>query len=237
MDTRQSPTSTQKTTEVDAENVGKQKRLKWAQEQWITYCAASGISLDEDGNFTTVTVKQFAVALGVHRDTLYEWKKSIPHFWQLVDERAREMFNQQTKYAIMKGLKLKAMTGDVKAAEMVLSHYSDYTPPAQKHEVKLNGWADLVKEARTNKIKKDGRDAAEAQVIDVEDDIPVVPYGEQVIPELSTAPAARPVIEATVTTTSPQPAPQITDPSKTYPTVNPPLPTPTHQPVIVRPVI
>ena len=193
-------------------------RQRWAQDQWITFCATSGMSYDEDGNFTTISVKQFAAAIGYDRTSLYRWKKEIPDFWGKVNARARELFNQQTKYAIFKGLNLKAMAGDVRAAEFVLSHYSDYTPPAQKHEVKLTGWGDVVREARKKRIKAD----RPADVVEAE----VVPNA----PALSnpTQPPQPPVYPHL-----PQPSAQPASPQ--IPTPDPPAPPNTHteQPQIV----
>lgn len=146
-------------------SVESEKRLSFLQNEWITFCAASGMSMNEDGEFVAMSVTDFATAAGVDRTTLYYWKKSIPDFWTRVDERAREIFNQSTKFAIFKGMKLKAMAGDVKAAEFVLSHYSDYRPPAQAHEVKLSGWGDMVREARKGKIKAN-RPLQEAEIVE-----------------------------------------------------------------------
>jgi hypothetical protein len=153
MDTGQNLAQIETPTAVDAEGAQKEKHLTWAQDQYITFCASSGISMTEDCQFELMTAKQFAAAVGYNRNTLYYWQENIPNFWQQVDQRARVIFNKSTKFAIIKGLKLKAMAGDVKAAEMLWSHFGDYTPPAQKHEVKINGWGDVVREARKKRIK------------------------------------------------------------------------------------
>jgi hypothetical protein len=189
MDTAHDSTLLQQAAGVEDESV-ELKRQRWAQDQFITFCASSGISTDEDGNFTYVTVKQFAAAIGYDRSRLYQWKKEIPGFWSLVDQRAREIFNGSTKYAIFKGLKLKAMLGDVKAAEFVLSHYSDYTPPAQKHEVKLTGWGDMVRDARKRAIKAN-RPVQEAEVVPMDppnEVVPVIPHSTETPKQLPTAP-------------------------------------------------
>jgi hypothetical protein len=163
MDPTQNSTNVQTTPETDAEYVERERKHKWALDQYITFCASSGLAMTEDGEVEPMSATKFAVAVGVDRTTLYWWQKNVPGFWKAVDKRAKEIFNHQTKYAIIKGLKLKAMAGDVKAAEMLWSHFGDYTPPAQKHEVKLNGWADVVREARRKKIKSSR--PVEAQVV------------------------------------------------------------------------
>jgi hypothetical protein len=205
MEAQQTATKVPLSPNVSADPVARQKYLTYLQDNYITFCASSGLSQDEDGNFVTMTVKQFAAAAGVDRATLYRWQKSIPDFWTKVDERAKQIFNQSTKFAIFKGLKLKAMTGDVKAAEMVLSHYSDYTPPAQKHEVKLSGWGDMVREARKAQIKND-RPAQEAEIIEQFDEVAAKVSNPQ--------PLAAPMIPTPMSASN-QSSPQVIPPSPT----------------------
>lgn len=127
-----------------ADDVNLQER----QNYYITYYAAAGLSVDEDGNMVKITAADFADSIGVSRQTLYDWQKSIPNFQDRVKIRRKEIFTSTRENLIWRGLFLRAAKGDHKQAEMILSHFSDYVPPTQRHEVKLNGLADLAKAAR-----------------------------------------------------------------------------------------
>lgn len=122
--------------------------LAWRQDQYITFVASSGLSITEDGGFKQIKVGEFADLISTPRRTLYNWQQSIPEFWEKVDIRRREIFTRSRENAIWKGLTLKAMKGDTQAATMVLSHFGDYSPPAQKHDVKINGLSDFLNSAR-----------------------------------------------------------------------------------------
>jgi hypothetical protein len=119
-----------------------------AKEYYITFCAGNGLSVQEDGSFAKISAEQFAASIGVDRRTLYRWRDTIPEFGKRVKDRRREIFNANRESMVWNGLFLRAAKGDHKQAEMILSHFSDYTPPTQKHEVKIGGLADLAKLAR-----------------------------------------------------------------------------------------
>lgn len=133
--------------------------LTAAQEYYITFYAANGLSVMEDGSFEKISAEKFAAKIGVARMTLYRWQQSIPNFQARVKARRREIFNANREAMIWNGLFLRAAKGDHKQAEMILSHFSDYVPPTQRHEVKLNGLTDLVKLAR----KKNERAVLDAE--------------------------------------------------------------------------
>lgn len=123
-------------------------RLQERQEHYITFYAANGLSVEEDGSFKKISAETFAHSIGVSRQTLYDWQKSIPNFQDRVRKRRQEIFTAGRESMVWNGLFLRAAKGDHKQAEMILSHFSDYTPPTQKHEVRVNGLADLAKIAR-----------------------------------------------------------------------------------------
>lgn len=124
------------------------------QDYYITFCASAGLSVDADGDLKTMSMERFANKIGVARATLYRWKDTIPDFETKVSQRRRQIFAKNRENIIWKGLFLKAAAGDVKAAEMVLSHFSDYVPPTQKHEVKIGGLVDLAKQARAKNERR-----------------------------------------------------------------------------------
>lgn len=145
MEILQNPT----TAEPDNGDVSQRDvELQERQEYYITYYAANGLSVHDDGSFEKISAEKFAAKIGVHRTTLYEWQKSIPNFQARVRARRKEIFNGTREAMIWNGLFLRAAKGDSKQAEMLLSHFSDYVPPTQRHEVKIGGLADLAKIAR-----------------------------------------------------------------------------------------
>lgn len=133
------------------------------QDYYITFVAANGLSVKEDGSFEQMTASKFAEKIGVSRMTLYRWQDSIVNFQHLVRQRRQEIFTLNRENMIWRGLFLQAAKGNPKAAEMILSHFGDYTPPTQKHEVKIGGLADLVKLARQKHTSKGVIDATPNQ--------------------------------------------------------------------------
>lgn len=119
--------------------------------------------MTEDGDFVQLTVTQLAKDLGVNRTTLYDWPRIIPNFNQRVAARQKEIYAAGGSRAnnVWKALWLRASAGEKPQAEMVLSHFAGYTPPAQKHEVQVSGLADLANLARRKGI-------VEGEVIELE---------------------------------------------------------------------
>lgn len=140
--------------EEAGQNVKPTNVLDERKNHYITYVAAHGLSVEEDGTYTKISAQQFAESIGVSRQALYDWQKSIPDFWELVKIRRKEIFTMNRENAIWRGLMLRALKGDAKQAEMILSHFSDYTPPTQKHEVKVSGLGELYQLARQKQIRQ-----------------------------------------------------------------------------------
>lgn len=136
-------------TDANGDGVIGDVTLTVAQDYYVTFCAANGLSVNEDGSFEKISAEQFASKIGVSRMTLWRWQQSIPGFQARVKVRRKEIFTLNRENMIWRGLFLRAAKGDHKQAEMVLSHFSDYVPPTQRHEVKLGGLTDLAKLARS----------------------------------------------------------------------------------------
>ncbi len=139
--------------------------LSVLQDLWLTFDAAGGIVEDpETGAPMRMSITDFATKIGVHRTTLYEWRKLIPNYQDLVRRRRSEIFTEVRVSKVWAGVHLKAMLGEHKQAEMVLTHYSDYTPPAQrvKHDID-DGFADLLQRARK---RREAETSNDSEIID-----------------------------------------------------------------------
>lgn len=138
------------------------KDLEPLQDLFIDYCAFASLSVDPDGSINRMTMQEIGTKLGVTDRTLRRWRRTIPNFAALVKQRRKDKFATVIEDGVWRGVIAKALLGEAKQAEMVLSYFSDYVPPAQRHEVKVNGLADLAQQVRT----KHAPQPIEAQVID-----------------------------------------------------------------------
>lgn len=156
MEDQQKSTSAPATTDTNAdiaEHEKKRKLLAAQQEAYIAYCAVGGIITEEDGILAKkMTTKEFAEKLGVDRTTLYLWQKSVPDFWERVNEQRSQIFTGSRLTAVWNGLFLQAAKGNVEAAKVILGQYANWQPPAQKHELDVGtGLADLLQGVRKRK--------------------------------------------------------------------------------------
>lgn len=157
----QSLTQTNPTTEVLDEN-SQDPLLMFKQQKWIDFCAVGGLLVGDDGNLTTKTVYAFAEDIKVSRQTLYNWKSSIPNFRERVEQRRIELGGSPARIAkVYNGLFLKAAAGNSEAAKLWLQAFANWKPPKQEVEMDHNfGLADLV-------AKKKLQIERESKVIDV----------------------------------------------------------------------
>lgn len=133
------------------ENTGV-KRLKLLQENYIEYKAVGGLITSDDGAVSKMNVEDFANKIGVNSVTLWRWQKLIPNFEQRVEAKRNEIFTTSRVTAVWNGVYLRALRGDAEQAKLFLGTYAKWQPPAQKHEVRVSGLADLAKAAETKKI-------------------------------------------------------------------------------------
>lgn len=119
--------------------------LKINQQKWIDFNAVGGLITESDGALKPMTITAFAAAIGVERKTLYNWKNSIPNFWERVKQRRLELGSQARLQKVYTGLYLKASQGVPEAVKLYLQIFDDWKPPAQEQKIQLsNGLADLV---------------------------------------------------------------------------------------------
>jgi hypothetical protein len=150
MEPSQNDTQKLELTPEDRKSLG---LLTPQHEAYISFVASGGIITNEDGVVgQKMTAKQFADKVGVTRESLYRWQKTIPNFWDRVNKRRAEIFNQNRITAIWNGLYLKAAAGNPEQAKIILGHFANWQPPTQKTEVRIGGLGDLVNAARRKKI-------------------------------------------------------------------------------------
>ena len=130
---------------TDLQVAREETEVKANQQRWIDFQAVGGLMTEADGTLKPMTVTAFAELIGVHRQTLYDWRNSIPDFWDRVKLRRSQIGTQSRLDKVHTGLYLKAATGDPQAVKLYLQIFDNWQPPSQKHEVELStGLADLV---------------------------------------------------------------------------------------------
>lgn len=133
----------------------KYDELTVIDQQIVDYFAMDGLMPNyegsgEKGRMIQLPAQKMAERLGyADRKSLYNRRDAIPGFDEIVLGRMPALYRRYMVTAVWKGVGLRGMRGDAKQAEMLLSHYAGYTPPAQKHEVKIDGLAEAVNAART----------------------------------------------------------------------------------------
>jgi hypothetical protein len=102
------------------------------QEAYITYLACGGMIPSEDGGMpaTKCTAEQFARNhLGVSRETLYYWRKTIPDLWDRVQQRRKEIGGKDRLSHAWNGIFLATCKGDARSGELYFRHFDpDYKP-------------------------------------------------------------------------------------------------------------
>lgn len=137
------------------------------QQNYISYVAVGGLITEDDGSVHKLRLEDFATSLGVDRRTLNNWKRNIPNFWQLVEQRRSEIFTQNRITAVWNGLFLRAMKGDAEQAKIILGQYAKWQPPAQKHDITIgDGLADAALAARARR-----ENAIEGEVVEPQKDV------------------------------------------------------------------
>lgn len=147
METLQNLTKTETSNQQSPDSVipPVDELLKLKQQQWIDYCAIGGMLTADDGGVTPTTITAFADMIGMSRQTLYDWKKSIPNFNERVKQRRIDLGSGTRLAKVYNGLYLKAATGNPEAVKLYLQIFDGWKPPKQEVEMEHNfGLADLV---------------------------------------------------------------------------------------------
>ena len=130
------------------------KDLLYAQDRAVDWFASKDMlywDIEIDGVVKRPSARKLANELGVSRQTIYNWRKTLPDIELRIDQ-ARKSMEQINITAVWNGIFLKACDGDARAAEMYLSYWSDYKPPSQTAPTQIsNGFGGLLNLTR-NKL-------------------------------------------------------------------------------------
>lgn len=159
MDTLQNLTKSGTSTGVSLQNVNQQKTLTEQQERYVSYKAVNGVMVSVGDGMSKMSMQEFADAVGVTRQTLYDWQKAIPDFWERVKERRLAIGSRDQTTKVWHRVYLDALSGKEPQQRLWLGQFDEWKPPAQAHDVKIGGWADAINSARKRKDDPDVIDA------------------------------------------------------------------------------
>lgn len=134
-------------SEVVEQKLEDDKLLTYQQDMWIDYNALGGLVIDDTGNISKMTVDDFAARLGVSKQTLYNWRKSIKGFWDRVASQRKTLGSQARTVKVYNGLFLKAAAGNPQAAALFLAnHDPNFRMPTEKVQHELgDSWSALIR--------------------------------------------------------------------------------------------
>lgn len=167
MDALQNSTNQAQALPAQDDNV--QPQITPQQSDYIAFTAFGGLIPDPEGEKVAIkmTATELAEKLGVSRTTLYTWRDSIPNFWELVNEKRREIGSKERLSNVWNGVYLKATAGNPEAAKLYLANFDpDFRMPMQKHEHDIgDGLAEAMAIARKRASKRI-EEAIEGEVVD-----------------------------------------------------------------------
>lgn len=168
MEGQQNPTLRKNDSSVAQNDVGKEFALTTAHEQYIAFVALGGLIPDDTkvSGMRKMTTVELAAELDVDRTTLYNWRKIIPNFWDLVNEKRKELGSRDRLSTVWNGVFMKASTGDPKAASIYLAnHDPDFRMPTEKREVEIgDGLAEALSIAR-NRQRQQSQPPIEGEIV------------------------------------------------------------------------
>lgn len=143
-------------------------QLTWQQQYWVNYCALQGLVTNDDGSMTKMTIQECAEQVGVTRQSLYDWKKLIPNFEELVNERVMQNFDGARTRKVINSIYIAAtvkLNTNAQALWMANQKAVEFRMPTQKVEHEAgNSWAALLNDKKSTA----GAKKVEATVIDVQ---------------------------------------------------------------------
>jgi len=133
--------------------------LTAVQQYYVDFKALNGITIEPDtGAIKRLTVTDLADMLHVTRQAIYDSVKYVPNFWDLVDQRRKELSAQTRLANVYNAWYLMATNGKSwQATEAYIRNFgTDYKEPKQKLEHDIgDGLADALNIARERKLKSE----------------------------------------------------------------------------------
>lgn len=154
----QSDTKTENQLPPADENVTRHSVLTEAQQKYISYKSVAGLGVKSGEPTAKVSMQEFADSIGYSRRQLYRWEETIPNFWQLVKERRMAIMGRDMVANVWQRIYLDALAGKAEQQKIIVGAYDEWKPPAQSHDVKMSGWADVINKARLRKDEDAGTD-------------------------------------------------------------------------------
>lgn len=164
------PTATPVAAPGDVQTLDQPPLLSPQQENYVSYLAMGGLLPAEGGAGKKVTAEQFAISIGVARETLYYWRKHIPDLWERVADRRAELGGKDRLSQVWNGIFLKAAAGNPEAAKLYLANFDpNFRMPTEKHEVDAGGgFMDLLQ-----RMRQENAQANKTQIIDAQEAVVV----------------------------------------------------------------
>lgn len=143
----------------ESKQTGVEPRKNDAFEAYITFCALGGLTVTDDGTVTKMTLEEFLVSYGVHRTTVWRWKKNTPDLAEKIRTRRLEIVPIARETAawnqlFLLGMQNKDKRAAVDALKAYLGHFSDMQLPVQRQDIKVKGsLAELMSSAEKEFIE------------------------------------------------------------------------------------
>jgi DNA-binding XRE family transcriptional regulator len=115
-------------------NIPKCKDKEFAHQRVIKWYAAKGFFYYDEKQTKIVrrqSAASLAADLGISRQTIYEWPKTIPDF-TIKTAKAQQEIIQANVTAVWNGVFVRAAKGDYKPAELFLNQFDPYFTPLSK---------------------------------------------------------------------------------------------------------
>jgi hypothetical protein len=93
--------------------------LDTRHQEYIDFVATGGMAI-VDGKLEKISGEQLAKKLKVSRVTVYNWRESVPGFWDYVKERRNTLYARDRMSMVYNAVFKKSLQGDIPAAKLLM---------------------------------------------------------------------------------------------------------------------